>query len=125
MTMATIKSYTDLQQSKKLAEILPLESADMWYDNNGESIAGRPEVRCGSFVGLASINIPCWSFATLLCVLPILDNRSPVIPKTFDGKYRVLYHSTTYEQAILTSDYDNPIDACVEMILKLHELNLL
>ena len=26
--MATIKSYTDIEQSKKLAEILPLESAD-------------------------------------------------------------------------------------------------
>lgn len=31
--MATIKSYTDLEQSKKLAEILPLESADMHYNN--------------------------------------------------------------------------------------------
>ena len=29
--MATIKSYTDIFQSKKLAEILPLESADMWW----------------------------------------------------------------------------------------------
>ena len=29
--MATIKSYTDISQSKKLAEILPLESADMTY----------------------------------------------------------------------------------------------
>ena len=27
--MATIKSYTSLEQSKKLAEILPIESADM------------------------------------------------------------------------------------------------
>jgi hypothetical protein len=27
--MATIKSYTDIEQSKKLAEILPIESADM------------------------------------------------------------------------------------------------
>lgn len=36
--MATIKSYTDLEQSKKLAEILPLESADMkeeWRDIEG------------------------------------------------------------------------------------------
>ena len=29
--MATIKSYSDLEQSLKLAEILPLESADMYY----------------------------------------------------------------------------------------------
>ena len=36
--MATIKAYTDLEQSKKLAEILPLESADMIYImyRNGE-----------------------------------------------------------------------------------------
>ena len=26
-----MKSYTDLEQSKKLAEILPIESADMSY----------------------------------------------------------------------------------------------
>ena len=31
--MATIKSHTDLPQSKKLSEILPLESADMHYNN--------------------------------------------------------------------------------------------
>lgn len=30
--MTTIKSYTDIEQSKKLAEILPLESADMGWD---------------------------------------------------------------------------------------------
>ena len=30
--MATSKSYTNIEQSRKLAEILPLESADMkWY----------------------------------------------------------------------------------------------
>ena len=26
-----MKNYTDIEQSKKLAEILPIESADMWY----------------------------------------------------------------------------------------------
>ena len=35
--MATIKAYTDLEQSKKLAEILPLETADMFY------VAGKGE----------------------------------------------------------------------------------
>ena len=30
--MATIKSYTDINQSEKLAEILPIESADMYYE---------------------------------------------------------------------------------------------
>ena len=31
--MATIKAHTDLPQSKKLAEFLPHESADMHYNN--------------------------------------------------------------------------------------------
>lgn len=26
-----MKAYTDIEQSKKLAEILPIESADMYY----------------------------------------------------------------------------------------------
>ena len=29
-----MKSYTDIEQSKKLAEILPLESADMSINHN-------------------------------------------------------------------------------------------
>ena len=36
--MATIKSFTDISQSKKLAEILPIESADMWW---AERYAGQ------------------------------------------------------------------------------------
>lgn len=28
-----MKSYTDLEQSKNLADILPVESADMWYED--------------------------------------------------------------------------------------------
>ena len=126
--MATIKSYSDLQQSRKLAEILPLESADMYYSYYHNPISGTSYYEEYPIFNIPinkNKSLPCWSLSALLSVLPILDNRSPVIPKTFDGKYRVTYHSTAYERAILTSDYDNPIDACVDMIEKLHELNLL
>jgi hypothetical protein len=35
--MTTIKSYTDLEQSKKLAEVLPIDSADMyWWSSSKE-----------------------------------------------------------------------------------------
>ena len=35
--MATIKSFTSLEQSKVLAKILPLESADMYYKAGNET----------------------------------------------------------------------------------------
>ena len=41
--MEIVKSYTDLEQSKKLAEILPLETADMkWYFFKSE--VGAPKL---------------------------------------------------------------------------------
>lgn len=139
-----MKSYTDLKQSKKLAKILPLESTDMcltFVNNVWNPVWGKaddiyqlqkdcyePDYTKDNYVDIDEFEpkvVPSWSLAALLSVLPILNNRSPVTSKTFDGKYRVLYHSTGYEKSILTSDYINPVDACYEMVLKLHELNLL
>ena len=122
-----MKSYTNLEQSMKLAEILPHESADMWYDNDGESIAGRPEVRYCSFIGLASMNIPCWSLAALLDVLPhrIDDRHALVSGKLFanEGWY------VCYDDDNGDIDYyvhnSSLIDACYDMILKLHEQKVL
>ena len=126
--MATIKSFTSLEQSKKLAEILPLESADMgWNVFVDDSIRCLP-IDDWDLVKDGSGNVkfyPAWNLAALLDVLPILDNRSPVIPKTFDGKYRVVYHSTACERGIFTHDYDNPVDACVAMIENLNGLKML
>lgn len=116
-----MKAYTDIEQSKKLAEILPVENADMRYSPLGDNL--HPWILTDTF--LEKDAVPCWSLAALLDVLPILNNRTPVIPKTFDGKYRVVYHSTACERGIFTHDYDNPVDACVEMIIKLHEQNIL
>lgn len=115
--MATIKSFTDISQSKKLAEILPHESADMWYDNDGESIAGRPEVRCCSFIGLASMNIPCWSLAALLSILPDYNLQT--------NTDRTVFVICESKKPIISDAYNNPVDACYEMILKLHEQKLL
>ena len=46
--MATVKSYTDILQSKKLAEILPLETTDMEYvffKRNSSKISNVPFVK--------------------------------------------------------------------------------
>ena len=113
--MATIKSYSDLQQSKKLAEILPLESADMyWFRNNTESPKVYPEDMMKDSVCVTS---PCWSLAALISVLPY-----PHIEQNYKGKWicRVEYENTTY----LWED-SNPVDACVAMIEKLNELKML
>lgn len=68
--MATIKSYTDISQSKKLAEILPVESADMWYHPDLSDYPDYVE-RCSIY------NIPCWSLAALLDVLPEIKGGKP------------------------------------------------
>lgn len=111
--MATIKSFTDISQSKVLAEILPHESADMCYSlpcKDGD----KPLLEKGGFG-----STPCWSLTALLGVLPY--GYSSILTKSFDGKdYYCKIDGETFE-----TDADNPIDACYEMILKLHELNLL
>ena len=47
--MAIIKSFTDLEQSRKLAEFLPLESADMMYHSV------ETEYGSGTFVAISKV----------------------------------------------------------------------
>lgn len=108
--MATIKSYTDLEQSKKLAEILPIESADMWY-----SIVDNEAFICLEHHDEYK-QIPCWSLSALLKVMPFWYDIHPV-------KNGVALKCDYGKEEIVISD--NHIDACVEMIIKLNKLNLL
>ena len=115
--MEAIKSYTDLEQSKKLAEILPLESADMCFANDGTAIkidANSYNVRKHMWKDIQLI--PCWSLAALLSVLPDYTMQTNT-----DGKVFVVCES----KKPMVYAYDNPVDACVAMVEKLHELNLL
>ena len=112
-----MKSYTDLEQSKKLAEILPLESADMWFAN-------------GIIVARGSVNkpddmkgvIPCWSLAALLDVL-----LYPQLSKDKLGSGKEGWMVSVYPDNCRYDScwHDNTVDACYEMILKLHELKIL
>lgn len=70
--MATIKSYTDLEQAKKLKEILPAESADMYYFDNLPVPKVGYSVEVEKLYSKTNIDyIPCWSLAALLQVLPL------------------------------------------------------
>jgi len=136
--MATIiKSFTGLHQSKVLAEILPLESADMVllheepYETSDSKFDGLHQALCVPFNKYDKSwrqkykNIsyfPCWSLAALLSVLPL---PSLIQDKVDD---ELFWQCSSYDEdgTLLCETYDNnPIDACVEMIEKLHELNLL
>ena len=129
--MATIKSYTDLEQSRKLAEFLPLESADMCYRYySGGMITGYGDcVLAKSFITGKNVirenDLHCWSLAALLGVLPILERKGyqKAKPRLL---YNVAINKWIVDSHVYTTDaYDNPIDACYEMIIKLHEQKIL
>lgn len=127
-----MKSYTDIKQSKKLAEILPIDSADMWW-------VERKPVYYLSFTKPSEENysqdtikdIPCWSLATLLELLDdeIIDEDGNDYNLNIikEGSQYQLYYHDSWGQAedIETNYYDDMVDACVEMILNLKEKNLL
>jgi len=125
--MATIKSYTDLQQSKKLAEILPLESADMCYIQ--DLLAGGKYGKYKPYIGdlipaYGQDKIKCWSLAALLDVLPKQFGRYTKSLGWFDDAWHCVYMDEDSECKYCVSA-DNPIDACVAMIIKLSELKML
>lgn len=117
-----MKAYTDLKQSKKLAEILPHNTADNTWERvtiTGSNLNVPEEqqyVHNGNmpFCFYSGIGVPCWSLAALLSVLP-----SSTLDSSNDHYYRL------HCMEKFTEWYDNPIDACYEMILKLHEVKLL
>jgi hypothetical protein len=117
--MATIKAYTDIEQSKKLAEILPLKSADMCYPLPCED-GDNPLLEQGGFG-----STPCWSLAALLGVLPdeVEDNHYLTLNK--EGKEYCCCYEDNNGNSFRHTFADNPVDACVEMILKLNELKML
>lgn len=146
--MEKIKLHTDLGQSKRLAEFLPLESADAHYGNfcpkglgyeSPYSIGLTPYIKeveiyeeIKEEYGISNYNgivawevIPAWSLAALLRVLPKIDAKEPMVQKLYYTSKPVERYICVYDLTNMTSEYDNPVDACVEMIIRLHELNML
>lgn len=137
--MATIKSFTSIEQSRKLAEFLPLESADMEYlaiKETGKLVGGIPFVKDDSEVEDSAYShiydrIACWSLAALLEQLPYElcddDGYSTYLQiNKDDDMYQLIYEDPSeIFESIETDRYEHFVDACVAMIEKLHELNLL
>lgn len=126
-----MKAYTDLEQSKKLADILPLESADFfWIIGHLHTDGPRYEIiRPRNEVSEVEKYWPCWSLAALL----------EIIPKDIEGLNRLRIDLDNEDFSIWYDDLKGygvndklpditlkePVDACYEMILNLHEKGLL
>lgn len=137
-----MKSFTDIEQSEKLAEILPIESADMWWAERYEGHTTmdyqyvveetpyyylslkKPSI--DNYSQDAINDIPCWSLAALLDVLQkaaySIDEDANVM---LDSYKTVEWHLGINNSDLELITASNPVDACVEMILKLHEENLI
>lgn len=109
---------TDIPQSKKLAEFLSLESADMHYhyDNDFDELESIPTIteEEDHFI-LFPEDVRCWSLAALLGVLP---------------KYELNNFGNTIQldvnlEALATEGDETLLDLVVNMIIHLHELKML
>ena len=136
--MKTIKSYTDIEQSKTLVNILSLESADAkygyiapyeysdrmydeGYDEIPYPIAFIKKDYSNFFVEEYDDELPCWSLAALLNVLP---NGSDIIKEEADTENERYMCTVGINDDIISTFANNPVDVCVEMILKLNNLKL-
>ena len=133
------KICTSIEQSKKLLElgidintadmrygyIAPYEYSDRMFDGGYDEVPypkdflkRNPNFSENEYDG----ELPAWSLAALLDVLPegvIKNYYAPNLQKE-NGKY-----SIAYGNEVLLSIADNPVDACVELIEKLHKEGLL
>ena len=117
-----MKSFTDIEQSKKLAEILPIESADMYWWSSGKRyyIEAMDDGDFNEEEG----HIRAWSLAALLDILPC-NLKLVLAINDYQGERKERYAIGSVEHNKYDCYADNPVDACYEMILKLHELKLL
>lgn len=121
------KNCTSIEQSKKLAEILPLESADMWYWEWPTAPSFNNYKHPMFHQGEDIRNIPCWSLMALINVLPSVitrEGKRMFLTLEKAGTYNLYYKSPDRLDELWETKED-VVDACYEMILKLHELKLL
>ena len=129
--MATIKSFTDLEQSKKLAEILPLESTDMYWRSlnlNGHISWSSHIKRLEPPIYDLEHYIPCWSLTALLNIIPKRIKEYNVLRIDIaENDFAIWYDEigSGVNNDLPNITMESAVDACYEMIIKLHELNLL
>lgn len=130
------KICTSIEQSKKLLELgIDINTADMYYEevcNLSKAIIGNYILhnQCMEDKDYKKLSnpvlSPAWSLSALLDVLPKnLDIGRPVLATNYKGYYWVSYFDEYMKEKFTSKIYNNPIDACYELILKLYELKIL
>ena len=129
-----IKSFTDIEQSKKLSGILPLDSADHCFLNDGTAV--KAEINSYN-VALQLWKdhyveiIPAWSLSALLGLNPfqIIENNNRFgfyQVKGFNKQgetYRFGYKTNNNSFLFETSWHNDVVDATFEMVCWLKENN--
>ena len=129
MDKKTIKMCTDIPQSEKLAEFLPLESADMiWVLANPD----LPMIKAIAYEDSEKSKyyeiLPAWSLAVLLNVIPKHIKGFNVLRIDIgDDDFSIWYEEIGFGVSNELPDITmaSAVDACVEMIVNLHEQELL
>jgi len=113
-----MKAYTDISQSKKLAEILPIESADMYYPNRTDiTYQGALPIEYKHGNPLLSQEIAVWSLAALLGVIKPINENTYTIRGTLDGGATISFDEITN----VMFQEEESIDAVFEMVVWLKE----
>lgn len=137
--MVAIKAYTDLEQSRKLAEILPLESADMFWQSNLNSSDRQYLLDMGKeehfniemnfdHYEIGDYDIPAWSLTALIDIIENIDKRQKVeVSFTHNGgKYWVDIHFDEFGSFCQDHElYNSKVAALVAIIEKIKNRGLL
>lgn len=131
-----MKSYTDIKQSKVLAKILPIESADMHYSKDFDGswfvdLTKYTSVKIPKYVGnIEEHLLPCWSLAALLNYLREIDFFPNIEADEHSVAMDINYYNEEEARPLapvhtIRVEAESFIDACYEIAIKLHGLNLL
>ena len=105
-----IKSYTDLEQSRQLMKIISSSKADMiWVLANPDLPMIKAISWEDSYKSKYYETVPAWSLTALLCVL-----SGATLDVSEDKYFRIYYNK------MFSDWYDNPIDACFEIIMRVN-----
>jgi hypothetical protein len=128
-----MKSYTDIEQSRKLAEFLPIESADCYWNYDEMQKFHRISwfedgYNKESQLMFNENNVCAWSLTALMAIIPYNVSFNKAVYRLKLIKYSdhwECYHENFGTVSTEIFKADNPVDACVAMIKKLHELKIL